>query len=89
MYDNYKLFTNHQYKLKTRDSLYLFTDGFADQFGGENGKKKLTKKRFKDLILSIQDKSLHQQGIYLENFINEYKIKVEQIDDILVIGFKV
>jgi serine phosphatase RsbU (regulator of sigma subunit) len=89
MHDNYKPFTNHQYKLNTGDSIYIFTDGFADQFGGECGQKKLTKKRFKELIISIQDRSLCDQGIELENFINEYKKGVEQIDDILIIGFKV
>jgi serine phosphatase RsbU (regulator of sigma subunit) len=89
LHENYKSFTNHQYHLNTGDSLYLFSDGFADQFGGTNGQKKLTKKRFRELILSIRDKSLYQQGIELENFIIEYKRKVEQIDDILVIGLRV
>ena len=65
------------------------TDGFTDQFGGETGQKKLTKKRFKDLILSVQDKTMQEQGIALDKFITEYRKSVEQIDDILVMGVKI
>ncbi len=89
MHENYKPFTNHQLILTTGDSIYLFTDGFADQFGGETGQKKLTRKRFKDLLLSIQSKSMQEQGIALENFIVDYRKEVEQIDDILVMGVRV
>ncbi len=61
----------------------------ADQFGGETGQKKLTRKRFKDLILSIQSKTLQEQGITLDKFITEYRKEIEQIDDILVMGVKI
>ena len=84
-----KPFTNHTFTLNSGDTIYLFTDGFADQFGGETGEKKLTKKRFKELILSIQDKSMQEQGIALDKFITEYRKEVEQIDDILVMGVRV
>jgi len=87
--ENNKPFTNHTFTLKTGEIIYLFTDGFADQFGGDTGEKKLTKKRFKDLILSVQNKSLQEQGITLDKFITEYRKGVEQIDDILVMGVKV
>jgi serine phosphatase RsbU (regulator of sigma subunit) len=86
MHENYKSFAHHQYQLNTGDRLYLFTDGYADQFGGANRQKKLTKKRFKELILSIQHLSFYQQRIRLEDFIDEFKKGIEQIDDILVIG---
>lgn len=82
-------FTNHKLKLNKGDNIYLFTDGFADQFGGESGKKKLTKKRFKDLILSIQDKSMVEQGYFLDKFITDYRKDLDQIDDILVMGVRV
>jgi len=49
-------------------------------------KKKLTKKRFKDLILSIQTLSMEEQGRSLDTFITNYRNEVEQIDDILVMG---
>ena len=89
MHENSQSFTNHLFDLNTGDSIYLFTDGFADQFGGETGQKKLTKRRFKDLILSIQEKSMQEQGIALDKFITEYRREVEQIDDILVMGVKI
>ena len=89
MNENSKPFTNHTFNLTATDSIYLFTDGFADQFGGDTGQKKLTKKRFKDLILSIQEQKMQEQGIALDKFITEYRKEVEQIDDILVMGVKI
>jgi len=89
MNENQKIFTNHSYTLNSGDSIYLFTDGFADQFGGDTGDKKLTRKRFKELILGIQNKSMQEQGMILDKFIVEYRKEVEQIDDILVMGVSV
>lgn len=89
MYDNPKPFLNHQFTLLPGDCIYLFTDGFADQFGGESGNRKLTRKRFRNLILSLQNQSMQEQGIALDNFIATYRKDVEQIDDILVMGVKV
>lgn len=87
--ENNKPFTNHVLKLNAADAIYLFTDGFADQFGGEIGEKKLTRKRFRNLILSVQNMTMSAQGTALDNFIIEYKRELEQIDDILIIGMKV
>lgn len=89
MNEDRKPFTNHTFNLNIGDTIYLFTDGFADQFGGETGQKKLTKRRFKELLKSIQDKPLSVQGIELDKFITNYSKQVEQIDDILVIGVKI
>jgi serine phosphatase RsbU (regulator of sigma subunit) len=89
MSEDSKPFTNNTFTLQTDETIYLFTDGFADQFGGQTGHKKLTKKRFKDLILSIQNKTMKEQGIELDKFIIEYRKQIEQIDDILVMGVKV
>ncbi len=89
MNENWKPFTNHQITLNIGDVIYLFTDGYADQFGGEAGKKKLTKKRFKEQVLSIQNLTMQEQGITLDKFIVDYKKEIEQIDDILVMGVKV
>ncbi len=61
----------------------------ADQFGGETGEKKLTRKRFKEVLLSIQHLSLTEQGLQLDKFITDYRKEVKQIDDILVIGVRV
>jgi serine phosphatase RsbU (regulator of sigma subunit) len=86
--DNVKPFTNHQFKLQPDTNIYLFTDGFADQFGGQP-ERKLTKNRFRELLLSVQNLTIQQQAIELDNFITNYKQKIEQTDDILVIGVKV
>jgi serine phosphatase RsbU (regulator of sigma subunit) len=88
MHEYSRPFTNHQFSLQTGASIYIFSDGFADQFGSETGQKKLTRKRFKELLFTIQDKSMHEQGIYLEKFILDYRKEVDQIDDILVMGVK-
>ena len=82
-------FTNHTFELNSGDTIYLFTDGFADQFGGDTGEKKLTRKKFKELILSIQHLSMTEQGLALDKFITDYRKEVEQIDDILVMGVRV
>ena len=89
MNEDSKPFTNHTFTLNSGDTIYLFTDGFADQFGGDTGEKKLTRKRFKELLLSIQNKPLAEQCIASDNFIVDYRKQVEQIDDILVMGVRV
>jgi hypothetical protein len=80
-------FTNHEFKLSEGDSIYLFSDGFADQFSPDD--EKLMRKRFKEVLLSIQHLSLEEQRNYLDNFIEKWKVNMEQTDDILVMGFKV
>jgi serine phosphatase RsbU (regulator of sigma subunit) len=87
--DQQRIYENHELELQKGDTIYLSTDGYADQFGGDTGEKKLTKKRFKDLILSIQSKTLQEQGIALDKFITAYRKEIEQIDDILVIGVQI
>lgn len=85
--DNNQHFETHEFKLLTGDTLYLFTDGFADQFGGGEGKKLMTKK-FKEILLDIQGKSMKEQEQYLNSFIENWKAGIEQVDDILVIGIR-
>ena len=83
-----QVFENHVIELEKGNTFFLFSDGFADQFGGLNSKKLMTK-NFKDLLLSINDKSLKDQKNYLAEFFENWKGQNEQIDDILVIGVKV
>ncbi len=68
-------------------AFYIFSDGFTDQFGGKDGKK-IMSKNFKELLNSIQSKSMNEQRIFLDNFIEEWKSGREQIDDIMVIGIR-
>ncbi len=79
-------FDSHEIKFSSGDTFYLFTDGFADQFG-HTGKKLMTR-RFRELLIEIQHMSMPQQEIYLNEFIENWKRGVEQIDDILVIGVR-
>jgi serine phosphatase RsbU (regulator of sigma subunit) len=83
-----QIFDEHAVDLQKGDTFYLFSDGYADQFGGPNRKKLMTKK-FKEILVSIQNLSMPKQQEYLGNFIEEWRGNNEQIDDILVIGVRV
>jgi len=80
-------FVSHELKLQKGDTFYLSSDGYADQFGGQNNKK-LMKKKFKEILLNIQDKSMQEQEKHLDNFIENWKAGGKQIDDMLVIGVR-
>lgn len=86
--DNPEPFTQHTIKLQKGDTIYMFTDGFADQFGGKKGKK-LMYKPFKNLLLSIQDKTMDEQKAMLEQYFEEWKGNLEQVDDVCVIGVRI
>jgi len=81
-------FDEHNIQLKKGDTFYLFTDGFADQFGGRNRKKLMTKK-FKEILISIQNLPMAEQHKHLDTFIDDWRGDTEQVDDILVIGARV
>lgn len=85
---NEQEFKSHTIEIKKNDMIYVFTDGFADQFGGDSGKKYMTK-RFKDLLLSIHHKSATEQEAILEKSLAEWKKDISQVDDILVMGVRV
>ena len=86
--DNPTPFTTHNISLKKGDTIYVFTDGYADQFGGEKGKKMMYKP-FKNLLLAIQDKSMSEQKIILEQHFKEWKGGLEQVDDVCIIGVRI
>ena len=81
-------FSLHSIELITGDALYLYTDGFADQFGGPKGKK-FKYKPLNQLLVSIKDDSLSNQNKNLETVFNNWKGNLEQVDDVLIIGIKV
>lgn len=83
-----KKYTNHTVKLEKGDVVYIFSDGFADQFGGSKGKKFMYK-QFKDLLISISHLSMAEQRNALEKAIEGWRGSYEQVDDILVIGVKI
>lgn len=86
--DNIKPFTNHMVKVKEGDRLYMFTDGYADQFGGLKGKK-FKYKPFKELLRSTAADSLASQKGMLDNHFKEWKGKLDQVDDVCVIGISI
>lgn len=82
-----RTFTNHTVELNEGDTFYIFTDGYADQFGGKRGKKFMTK-NLQDLLLSIQAEQMStQKGLLLKAF-DEWKADREQVDDVLIIGVR-
>jgi serine phosphatase RsbU (regulator of sigma subunit)/Tfp pilus assembly protein PilF len=85
--DDSHVFKKHRVDLQKGDTIYIFSDGYADQFGVNN--KKLMTKKFKEILLSINDKSMPEQRNYLDEFIENWKSGMEQTDDILVIGIRV
>jgi serine phosphatase RsbU (regulator of sigma subunit) len=84
-----KKFTTHEIDLVKGDMIYLFSDGFADQFGGDNGNEKFKYNKFRNLLSRISKQAPHQQYIQLEENLFEWKKDCEQTDDILVVGFRV
>jgi serine phosphatase RsbU (regulator of sigma subunit) len=82
-----KLFKSHKIFLQKDDIIYMFSDGYADQFGGPEGKK-FKYRRFRHLLLTIHKMPMEQQKAILETSLEEWKGNVDQIDDILVIGIK-
>ncbi len=88
---HHKPFTSKKVKLAKGDTIYVFSDGFADQFGGEPKKpagKKLKSKNFKNLLISVKDLPIHEQREKLENFFENWMGDLEQLDDVCVIGVR-
>ncbi len=82
-----KIFTSHKMKVEKDDMIYIFTDGYADQFGGPEGKK-YKYRRLRHLLLTIHQLPVKKQREYLEDSIEEWRGNLEQVDDILVIGIR-
>ncbi len=85
--DETNRFDTHTFKYQTGDTIYLFSDGYADQFGGPLGKK-FKQKRFLHMLLNISHLPPEKQKIELDENFKNWKGQTEQVDDVLVIGFK-
>ena len=80
-------FTNHEIKIKKGDLIYIFSDGFADQFGGPK-QTKFKINNFKKLLLEISEKPMSSQKKILEERFYKWKGDLDQVDDIIVIGIQ-
>jgi serine phosphatase RsbU (regulator of sigma subunit) len=86
-YEKTMPFTANNFQFNSPVAFYLFSDGYADQFSQDD--KKLMKKKFKDIILSIQNLTMPEQKNYLEKVHNDWKGVMEQTDDVLIIGMSI
>ncbi|MDQ3048242.1 MAG: tetratricopeptide repeat protein [Bacteroidota bacterium] len=86
--DDDQVYEEHSIQMEQNDSIYLFTDGFADQFGGVNKKKFMTR-QLKQTFVDLHHLHMSEQEKQLQKFFNSWKEGIEQVDDVLVLGFKV
>lgn len=86
--EGHKPFTNHEISLEKGDILYLFTDGYADQFGGPKGKK-YKYARLQEQLLKIKSERLADQKHILEKEFDQWKGSMEQTDDVCIIGIRI
>lgn len=80
-------YSPHEFEMHKGDSIYIFSDGYADQFGGPKGKK-MQVSRLAKFLTSIQAFTMEEQYYYLDKFYEEWKGDFEQIDDVLMIGVR-
>ena len=81
-------FTLFQLNANTGDMLYLYTDGFADQFGGPKGKK-FKYKQLNELLLNVSNNSTNEQKLELISVFEKWKGELEQVDDVLLVGIRI
>jgi serine phosphatase RsbU (regulator of sigma subunit) len=81
------MFTDHELQLNPGDSIYLFTDGYPDQFGGERGKK-FKYKQLKDVLLASTHLQPDQQKQVLDKVLSDWRGDLEQVDDVCIMGMR-
>lgn len=86
--ENLQKFTNHEWELQRGDYIYIFSDGYADQFGGPKGRKFMFK-QLQKLLLDNHKKPLAEQKEVLDQTFENWRGNLEQVDDVLFIGIKI
>jgi len=81
-------FTEHEFVFQKGDQFYMFSDGYADQFGGPN-ERKIKSKKFQELLLEQSNQTGEIQKKSLDNYFETWRGEMEQIDDVIVIGLKI
>lgn len=87
VHETNKRFSEHKIAVNSGDTLYMFTDGLQDQFGGNDGKKFMIK-RFREMLANMQNASMQEQGWRIEKEINLWQKEYEQTDDMLLMGVR-
>ncbi|MFT4981261.1 MAG: serine phosphatase RsbU (regulator of sigma subunit), partial [Bacteroidia bacterium] len=83
-----RTFTNHEIPVQKDDMVYVFSDGYTDQFGGPKGKKFMMQ-RFRTFLQNIHAKTAHEQHALIEERLKDWKGDLEQVDDIVVMGVRI
>ena len=81
-------FTNQELAFSKGDNIYIFSDGYAGQIGGEDGNQKFMYPRFRELLINISELPMDEQKNILDDTIESWRKDQEQLDDILVMGFR-
>jgi len=92
VYCDIKPFTTHEIELKRNDIIYIFTDGFQDQFGGDNhciDGKKFKVSNMREMFLRVANKPMSEQKELIDQAFEDWKRDLEQVDDVCVIGVKI
>lgn len=87
-FEQAKKFTTHSIDVLENDCIYIFTDGYQDQFGGDAAKK-FKASKFKELIISINAHAMEKQCLLIDKTFYEWKGELEQVDDICIIGVRI
>ena len=81
-------FSNHEFKLYAEDTIYLFSDGYVDQFGGKKNKK-FRSGNLKTTLLELESKKFDDRSQILQDTFEEWKGNEEQVDDVCILGFQI
>ncbi|HXC07252.1 MAG TPA: SpoIIE family protein phosphatase, partial [Bacteroidia bacterium] len=86
-YDSEKLFTEHRINVKEGDTIYMFSDGYQDQFGGPDGKKFMVS-RFRTMLEQINSMPMVEQSQRVEKELTGWQGNMDQTDDVLLMGVR-